>query len=303
MTQNIHKVPAPQTWLAKLIMLCWHDMKLGNHGLGWKCEDMHQACNRHRELSLKLYFLRCCCAGHSPLLRIHPRINLRSRLTRFALLALLGVGLLTACSKQESDEEPYFVVEEVGLKIPQMKGWQLAAQFEAADLDEGGTLLRLEREYAAPGSPRLDVVVKAAKEFTPSLEPFVYQELRQMGELEKKQQLRIIKVTQEPIYLGARKAYFVRHDYTMGKKPLELVFIQLSVFLIVDGREITVTALGRHELVTPLSRDIEDLLKGIVVGTYPTRTLELKSIPSQNKVLKPLVKERKGLDLGVIGGN
>src|SRR5690606_21411975 len=131
--------------------------------------------------------------------------------------------------------------------VPQLPGWVPDPELEVGDLAGGGTALRLVREQAAPGSPRISVELGKAGHGT-TLAAFLNQSLRAMGDLENQGGMRITRVSQNQIRVGQRRAHLVAHEFTMGKGETALAFTQHASLLVVDGRGIAVTAVGRDEL-------------------------------------------------------
>src|SRR5687768_15161118 len=121
-----------------------------------------------------------------------------------------------ACSGDADTGLTYFAIEAVGLRVPKLDGWHRERKAEAPSAEQGGVVLRLVREQAVAGAPRIDVTVtpKNGRLFT--IDEFLGKNLQEMTELERSGGLRIASVDQRPIQIGPRRAYRVRHEYMLG---------------------------------------------------------------------------------------
>lgn len=227
-----------------------------------------------------------------------PLSHLAPRLLGSVLACSLLGG--TSCSEDTKSGPPAHEIDEVGVLVPKLEGWEVSPEAATSDLFKGGTALRLVRANAPAGSPRIDVFVAPANQGT-TLDAFLTQGLRQMGDLESQGTMRITSVDQQPIQLGPRRAHLVRHEYTMGRGERQLAFTQLTTFIVVDGRGVSVTALGRTELFAPLEDSIHRILTGLRVaadGAPPLADKTKKGPAKKSKRPEPL----KPVDLGTVGG-
>ena len=218
----------------------------------------------------------------------------------FSSILILCLFLSQSCEQATEKKTKYHVVESIALEVPKKEDWLQDSAAQVQEPLEGGVLMRLVRKYSAPGSPRIDIVAEKAPEHPIGLNAYLYQALRQMGEHEKKNSMRIHRVHQDAITLGARKAHLVHHEYTMGSSENEIAFTQLSVIMVIDGRGVTATALGRAEMFAPLKDTITNILKGIRVTTDPKRVSNLKEVDKPAAAQQP--KTPEPIDLGVIDG-
>jgi hypothetical protein len=185
-------------------------------------------------------------------------------------LALLLAALAPSpgCKKNPSAQgdqaAAYFVVEPVHLRIPRLPGWlqDPAVGTEHASAAAGATL-RLVRQSAVAGSPRLDVVLTPVTEQPMSVETFLTRNLQQMAQLERSGQIHITNVEQSRVSLGSLAAYRVRHEYAVGTGAGQASINQVSTFFVVQGRGVAVTAAGRTELFHPLAHDVESMMQGL----------------------------------------
>ena len=216
-----------------------------------------------------------------------------------SLCALAAAGLV-ACDDHDDGAEPRLRVEAVGLEIPRLSGWVPDPEVTLADPDAGGTALQLIRKSAPPGSPRIRI--ELGKKGAPlTLDAFLNQNLKAMGDIERTTAMRIIRVNQEPLRIGPRRAFLVRHEYTMGRGDAQIAFTQLSTVMVIDGRGVAVTALGRTELFHPLADSITRMLTGLSVTTDGLETATEAPAPSPPEATAPPV-DVQPIDLGTVGG-
>ena len=176
---------------------------------------------------------------------------------------------------------PVYALAALGLTVPQLPGWKRDDTAALTDLNQGGTALRLVRESAPAGSPRIQVEVAPRGDGALELEAYVQQSLRDMGQLESTGSLRITHVEQQPTRVGPRKAYRIRHEYLLGKGTDAIAVTQVTTLMILDGRGISITAVGRTELFHPLSAAVDEVISGISTTASP--------VPSEPvQVLKPV---------------
>ena len=110
-------------------------------------------------------------------------------------------------------------------------------------------------------------------------------------------------MSQEPVSLGPRRAFRVRHEYVLlqaNAPPLSVT--QVSALFVLDGRGVAVTAAGRTELFRPIEDSILEMLSGLNV-TVP------RGAPGEPGVTPlPGVSTGSGfdfpppVDLGRVGG-
>lgn len=201
----------------------------------------------------------------------------------FVLLVVFG-----ACHrKNKLDADKFYHVGNTPLLLPKEEGWVRDQNLAPLDANAGGTAMRLIRQAAIPGSPRIEVVQEAVHLQTPSiLEDYLTRNLRDMGALEAAGEIHILHVEQQRINLGPLAAYRVQHEYTIGHGPGQVSLFQTSLFMVIAGRGYTVTAAGRTELFHPLAQNIDAVLSHIQI--LSTAQVD----PNNNDI-----------DLGRLGGN
>ncbi|MBN1960822.1 MAG: hypothetical protein JW841_07725 [Deltaproteobacteria bacterium] len=192
------------------------------------------------------------------------------------------------CSQGENSD--YFVVPGTKLLLPRQPGWIQDYATTDEDPTYSGIALRLIRQHSVTGSPRMDVVVDSKKTKNVKLDDFLKQNLRELALLEKNGNIRIESVNKQPIKINNQKGYRVRHEYILLAG--EAAITQLSTFIILEGRGIAITVVGRTELYTPLARNIEAMLTGIKLNLPQPKVKE----PTKPKNPQPI-------DLGKLGGN
>ncbi len=211
-------------------------------------------------------------------------------------LAAAALVLVGACNhKDPKTGLRYFEVSTVGLRVPMLDGWVRERSAESKDADSGGVLLRLVRKQAVAGSPRIDVVAERKTEWPTNIEDFLTRNLREMAQLEQSGALRITNVDQRPISVGPRRGYRVRHEYILSGSQVAIT--QVSALLVVDGRGITITAVGRTELFAPLAASIEVMLSGLRTPVPEARPAKAPA-PALHREA-PLTEP---IDLGKLGG-
>ena len=219
-------------------------------------------------------------------------------------LAVLGVCLaLGGCETRPPGAEARFLVDDagldLGLSLPRLSGWEQVPDVELADADEGGTAMVLVRAGAPKGSPKISVDFAARADTPWRTDAFLAQNLKAMGDLERETGMRITRVTQKPFNIGPRRAHLVRHDFVMGSGDAQQALTQMAAILVVDGRGITVTAVGVTELFYPLADQITRLLTGVQLATTA-------DAPATGEVKGPETPPAPGLgepvDLGTLGG-
>ena len=100
------------------------------------------------------------------------------------LMMLLALASACRCGRRSAGAAPgqdYFVAEPVHLMIPKLPGWQEDKSNTPSDPNQGGIVLRLGREGAVVGSPRIDVVLEPAHPQPTLIEEFLRRNLQDMG--------------------------------------------------------------------------------------------------------------------------
>lgn len=190
------------------------------------------------------------------------------RRTLFLTLMVTTSALSLASCHTGSDAaaQETFRVPGTTVTLPKTQGWVRDRNLAPTDGSQGGTVLRLVRQGDVPGSPRIDVVTDGQGQPPTLLEDYLTRNLRDMGQLEASGSIHIVHVDQQRIMVGRVPAYRVHHEYTAGKAASQVSLYQVSTFVVVDGKGITVTAAGRTELFHPLGRSIADILDGMAIS-------------------------------------
>ena len=162
-------------------------------------------------------------------------------------------------SCQSKGPAAYFLVTDVGLEVPRLPGW--AQEASTHDKNASGIVLRLVRTQAVTGSPRIDVVVEPRAAAPTQIEDFLKRNLREMSVLERSGSIRIDDLEQRPVSVGTQRGYRIRHEYVLTSG--EAAITQVSTFLVLNGRGVAVTAVGRTELFTPLAKAVDAVLSGL----------------------------------------
>ena len=224
-------------------------------------------------------------------------------------LVLLAFLLsISACNKAPpAEKKTRYRIESVGIEIPKLKGWTQDREVKLQRQDMGGTVFRLVRENAVSGSPRIDVIVEDSQTPSPNLESFLEKNLREMNKLAEAGQISITEIIKEPAQLGPRRAFKVRHEYTIGGSSA-VAITQTALFVIIDGRGVAINAAGRTELFHPLAQNILDIFADIstLTGKHTVRFNRPKpmdpgtplSTPKKEATEKSLTEP---IDLGKIG--
>ncbi len=211
---------------------------------------------------------------------------------RRARLLLTALTAFMAC-KQTVSNAPVLVLDIVGLEVPQLPGWHPDPIPRLSDPAKGGLILRLVGESSGvPGAPRIDVHLAPKGTHPPILETFLTENLRAMGELESKGRIRIVDVTQEPFRIGATPAYRVRHNYTLNQGAAQISISQVSAFVVIGERALTITAAGRTELFHSVAQSVESTINGLrIVGdnekSLPVDVLRLEEAGKKNEAPAP----------------
>jgi hypothetical protein len=200
-------------------------------------------------------------------------------------LVLLTAIFLVAGGCRRNQAPSYFSVPGTNLEIPRQPGWVVDNAASSSDAATSGIVLRLLRNHGITGSPRVDVVLESPKSSPVQIDDFLERNLREIKTLERSGGIHIERIDKQAVNVAKRRGYRVRHEYVSG----DIAITQLSLFLVLAGRGVAVTAVGRTELYTPFARDIDALLAGIRIKE-PTIAASPKP-----EVLKPI-------DLGKLGG-
>jgi hypothetical protein len=174
--------------------------------------------------------------------------------------ALLSCTLL-ACGKSSPPGPTRVRLDALGVELTVPVGFLRDRSAEVKDPSQGGILLRLVRQNAVSGSPRIDVVAQPASPRPTALDDFLAQNLAEMAELERGGNIRITRVERSALTIGPRRGYRVRHEYEFAGG--EVAITQIATLLVLDGRGVAVTAVGRTELFAPYATLIEQALGGI----------------------------------------
>ena len=206
-------------------------------------------------------------------------------LTRWVALALCFV-CLASCKEKPQPGMTYWETDTFDIMVPRVNGWVLDTSLIPLDTTHtGGTIMRLQRNGAVAGSPRLDVVVEPPQPHPTVVEEFLTRNLQAMGALEAKKDIHIDRVEQRHMFVGSHPAYRVHHEYTVGTGSSQVAINQVSTFLVVGGRGIAITAAGRLELFHPLAESIQTMLDGAKVAGDT----------------KPPPSDAESVDLGKVG--
>ncbi len=179
-------------------------------------------------------------------------------------------------------------LDELGISVPVPPGFRRDANAEAKDQAQGGVLVRLVRDEGVAGSPRIDVVAEPKRERPTSLDEFLAQNLAEMTALEKTGGMQVTRLEQSTLNVGPRRGYRVRHEYVLTGGQVAIT--QVSTLLVVDGRGVAVTAVGRSELFAPLARDIDAALGGLrtpLPGDAPAKAPSLTQPLDLNRLPQP----------------
>ena len=217
---------------------------------------------------------------------------------RAALFLTLGLTLGNACKcggggaavPVAVNPQDYYIAEPIHLMVPKAPGWQpdTASNTNPTEADKGGTVLRLVRESAVVGSPRMDVVLEPQPAQPTQVEEFLSRNLQEMGKLESSGQIHIIQVEQKRVLLGSHAAYRVHHEYTVGSGNGQAAINQVSTFVVLGGRGVAITVAGRTELFHPLAESVEHMLDGLRIQNEGAAVMPDKNTPA--------------VDLGKVGG-
>ncbi|MBI3180120.1 MAG: hypothetical protein HYZ27_10690 [Deltaproteobacteria bacterium] len=221
-------------------------------------------------------------------------------------LPLAGL-LVAACTTSSTGGAAHHQVPELELTVPDLAGWVVDKNVRLTDPAKGGLAFRLVREGAVAGSPRVEVFVEPLKTRPTVIEDFLTENLREMGRHERDGKILITRVDQEAMHIGPRRAFKLRHAYTLGKGSAQAAVTQVSVLFVLNGRGVAVTAAGVTELFYPLADSIEQIMNGLSLpmrkepapqqSTAPVPTTPPASSPqpATPPALQPI-------DLGRIGG-
>jgi len=216
-----------------------------------------------------------------------------------ALVILLG---FCASCKDKAQKRPQgFIVESVGLELPRVSGWLQDSKVKATNPADGGTALRLIREGAIPGSPRIEVYVGPRQALPTRLEEFVHESLQWARNMEGSGRIRVLEVSQKRVHVGPRRATRVRHEYVMLADANKIPITQVTTMMILDGRGISITAVGQTELFHPLADSINRIISGVTTPAERAGN-RIRLVPKSGpKGSKKPSKGSKPVDLGKIG--
>lgn len=179
---------------------------------------------------------------------------------------ITAISLSSGACKDKKPQQPnMWSVDAAGIGLPRTTGWVLDTTLKPGAADRGGTVFRLVRESAVAGSPRIDVIMEPKPAYPSRIEEYLTRNLREMAQLEAEHKLRILSVDQTERVIADRKAYRVRHEYTIGRGNDQVAITQVTLFLVVEGRGVTVTAAGRTELYHPIAEPVEEILQGVTI--------------------------------------
>src|SRR4051794_35319983 len=130
--------------------------------------------------------------------------------TRCLLPLFLLALQVPGCKAKIEPTVPYFQKAGVPLALPQKPGWALDSSLAPVDPQASGIVMRLVREGAVPGSPRIDVVQNAPQYL--QLEAYVQKNLSEMKALETGGQIKITQVQRSEVTLNNQPAVRVHHE-------------------------------------------------------------------------------------------
>ena len=156
---------------------------------------------------------------------------------------------------------------------------------------------RFLRDRAVSGSPRIEVVLDAVPEAPSSLEEVVDRAVLSIRELETNGQIRVTDTERRPVRVGPRRAFRITHEYVLaGSKP-EIAITQVSTVFVVDGRGVTVSAIGRTELFHPLAAELDQMLAAL---DFQTESLPESDAAPKKRGTSPITAP---VDLGRFNGD
>jgi hypothetical protein len=191
------------------------------------------------------------------------------RVVGWCIVLICGLVGLPACTRAPTSAAPPrgepapFAVPGLPLFVPRQAGWTVDPSVPADANQVGGLVLRLVRQSAVPGSPRIEVALTPPHPRPTLVEEFLTHNLQEMADLEKSGALHLRQVDQSRRDIGACKAYRVHQQYSLQSGPSTVVVEQLSTLLVLQGRGVAVTAAGRSELFAPQRPAIESILDGL----------------------------------------
>jgi len=178
---------------------------------------------------------------------------LLSTILWFALISL-------ACDPQEAPEPPPTKLPHIPLKLTLPKGWVQDPSHLTKDPAKGGTILKLVRKSAVPGSPRIEFSLTPLSTETPKVSYLSRQVSKHSKELQKQNNLTPQSQREKQITFAGRPAIRLEQSYTLGSKPTDVAVTQFSIVTVIAERGLHITVAGRNELITPLKSEIESIL-------------------------------------------
>lgn len=188
----------------------------------------------------------------------------RRALSPWLWLCVMG---LVACEQKPALVQEVVRVPFSTITLPRLDGWMEDPSLKVGDASAGGPILRLVQRSGVAGAPRIDVMLEPKRPTPTNLKEYVRQNLQEMGSLEAAGRLRILRVEQQDVQIDQIPAIRVQHEFTTGHGNAQMSLFQVSLFLVYNGRGVTVTASGRTELFHPQAQAIAYLLQGLRVGT------------------------------------
>ncbi len=219
------------------------------------------------------------------------------------LLVTAGLAV-AACAPSPGTPDARHVVPEVQLTIPALAGWAVDKSVRLQDPAKGGLVFRLLRVGAVAGSPRIEVFMEPLQTRPTVIEDFLTENLREMGRHERDGKILITRVDQQAVQIGPRRAFKLRHEYSLGKGSAQTAVTQVSVLFVLDGRGVAVTAAGVTELFYPLADSIEQMMGGLALPARQDAAPPPPETPTVTPTSPPPATPPalKPIDLGRIGG-
>lgn len=220
---------------------------------------------------------------------------MKTDLTRFFLGLFICSVCLHACKSKRIE------IKDLFISVPKTKGWVRDTSLPSLQPGEGGVALRLITSQTFALAPRIDIIVEDAKNGTPLLKHFVQKSEKALNTVQSQNGLEVTTIESQPVFLGDVKAHRLRHEYSLktSKQGDAVSITQISTLFVVRKRGITITALGRTELLLPLISSIDDFMKGIVVMDGAKST-QIEPQAKEDKTIQ-VPNNVEIIDLGKIG--
>ncbi len=193
------------------------------------------------------------------------------RRRRLLIALALACGCLGACKRERAASVAKVRVGEAELEVLLTPGWQAARLAE-----DDAVVLRIVREDAVLGSPRVEVAVEAPSSPRATLEKLRNRSLHDLTRLERGGGIRIASVIQKKLELLGVPAYRLHHDYTVVAGGFSVT--QISWLFVHQGHAVVLSAAGRTELMTPLAPEIEEMVASISMPATSIKTVPLEPI-------------------------